>query len=117
MYKTHPDFNTPHDSATLWRYIDFAEAASLSSTVRRCSSPCASSMDDPFEGSLSAGTIRAREATLAELSELMVNDPGGFRVPRKNLEDQWRQMNRKMRDVVYLNCCPSGRAVPHHPTA
>ena len=45
--------------------------------------------------------------------ELMVNDPGGFHVARKNLEDQWRQMNRKIRDVVYLNCCPSGRAVPH----
>ena len=65
MYERHPEFRTPSIDATLWRYIDFIKFVSLLDKEALFFSRL-DRLGDPFEGSVSRGTLVMRHLWLED---------------------------------------------------
>ena len=61
MYEEHPVFESPHEDAVLWRYMDFTKFVSLLDAQSLFFSR-ADRLGDPFEGSYSKANIALRPA-------------------------------------------------------
>jgi len=61
LYEEHPVFESPHEDAVLWRYMDFTKFVSLLDAQSLFFSR-ADRLGDPFEGSYSKANIALRPA-------------------------------------------------------
>jgi hypothetical protein len=66
MYSPHPVFQSPSDSALIWRYLDLAKYLNLLSK-RSLYFARPSRLGDRFEGSLTAGNQASIERTIASV--------------------------------------------------
>ena len=94
MYKEHPAFNPPTDSAVLWRYMDFTKFASLLDRSALFFAR-ADNLGDSFEGSFSPRNREMRDNLYANM------------IPKNKLKSITRTLMsymKRVRAFTLINC-------------